>query len=270
MKKYFFNRSFCCGLILASVVFMLMIAGLFFMPCNPLENDVTNTLAGFSAAHFLGTDYLGRDVLSRLMLASRISIIIGFIVTLVSFVFGILLGALGGYFGGWLDAVVTKIIDVEMAFPGILLALMLTAVFGASIQVTVFALCIMGFPRFARIARSGFIKYKEATFVLASKARGASNIRIMARHILPNISGDLIVTATVSFAMAVLSESGLSYLGLGTQPPYPSFGNMLNDAQRYILANPEGVLIPALCVTMLVLGFNLIGDGINQVDRGQM
>lgn len=269
MKKYFLNGRFLLGFVLAALILILTLAGFFLMPFDPLEGNTEQILEGFSARHILGTDHLGRDVLSRLMLAGRISVCTGILVTLFSFLAGTLLGAAGGYFGGAADAVSSKIVDVLMAFPGILLALMLIAIFGSEIPITVLALTLMALPRFARISRSGFIKFKGATFVTASRARGASHLRIILRHILPNISGDLTVTATLTFSMAVLSESGLSYLGLGVQPPYPSFGRMLSDAQRFILTNLGGALAPALCLTILVTGFNLMGDGISQVNRGE-
>lgn len=268
LKKYFSNRNFLCGFVMASTIFLLMIFGFFAMPCNPSEIDVSQKFLGFSLAHIFGTDYLGRDILSRLMYASRVSILVGSAATTFGLIVGIFFGALGGYFGGIADSIITKIIDVQLSFPGILLALMLISIFGNGLQITILAICIMSVPRFARIARSGFLKYRGATFVLASKARGASDARIIFRHILPNIAGDLIVTATLNFSLAVLSESGLSYLGLGVQPPLVSFGRMLSEAQRFILTDIAGLLVPAIALVILALGFNLLGDGISQVNRG--
>ena len=163
--------------------------------------------------------------------------------------------------------VIQELVTVQMAFPGILLALMLIAVFGTEPKITVLALCIMSVPRFTRITRSSFLKYKTSLFVKSARARGASHARIMLVHILPNTLPEILVTCSLSFALAILSESSLSYLGLGIQPPVPSFGRMLNDAQRFIFSFPQGVLIPAFFLTALVAGFNLLGDGIAEVNR---
>lgn len=268
LKKYFSNKNFFCGFVMASSIFLLMILGFFVMPYDPNKINVSQKFLGFSSAHIFGTDYLGRDVFSRLMYASRVSIFVGSAATIFGLVVGTFFGALGGYFGGIADSLITKIIDVQLSFPGILLALMLIAVFGNGLQITILALSIMSVPRFARIAHSGFLKYHGATFVLASKARGASDARIILRHILPNIAGDITVTATLSFSLAVLSESGLSYLGLGVQPPLVSFGRMLSEAQRFILTDVTGLFVPAIALVILALGFNLLGDGISQVNRG--
>lgn len=267
MKKYFSNPRFTAGFVLFSIIFSLMLAGLFYLPYDPLTTDIEIKLQGISKAHLLGTDHLGRDVLSRIMYGSRITIFIGLAVTLAGLITGVLLGSLAGFFGNFTDTVIMKIIDVKMSFPGILLALMLISIFGPSIQNTILALSIMAVPRYTRITRSGFIKLRNSTFVTASRARGAGSLRIIFLHILPNIYSDLIVTGTLSFALAILSESGLSYLGLGVQPPEPSFGRMLSDAQRYIMQNPLGAVIPTLCITFLVLGLNLMGEGISKINR---
>lgn len=268
LQKYFSNKNFLCGFLMASIIFLLMIFGFFAMPCDPTEIDVSQKFLGVSRAHIFGTDYLGRDILSRLMYASRVSIMVGVTATIFGLVVGTLFGAVGGYFGGIADSLITKIIDVQLSFPGILLALMLISIFGTGLKITILALCIMSVPRFARIARSGFLKYRGTAFVLATKARGASDARIIFRHILPNIACDLTVTATLNFSLAVLSESGLSYLGLGVQPPLVSFGRMLSEAQRFILTDFAGLLVPAIALVILALGFNLLGDGISQVNRG--
>lgn len=249
------------------VVFLAMVIGWIHLPYDPNAIDIGNKLQFFTGSHLLGTDHLGRDILSRILVGTRISFLIGLIVVAFGLVVGTLIGSLAGYFGGIVDEIVIKLIDTQMAFPGILLALMLIAVFGTSLQNTVLALSIMSVPRFARISRSGFIKYREADFVKAARARGASHARIMMRHILPNVLPELIVTCSLGFSGAVMSEAGLSYLGLGIQPPNPSFGKMLSEAQNYIFQAPWYVLIPAVVITLLVMGFNLIGDGIQSVNE---
>lgn len=267
MKKYFQNKTFLAGSIMFSLILLVMLAGIIHLPYNCEAISVTEKLQGFSAAHLFGTDNLGRDVLSRIMVGIRISLAIGFIVMIAGLTVGLILGSLSGWFGGITDTIIMKFISTLMSFPGILMALMLIAVFGTDIKITIIAISIMSVPRYTRITRSGFIKYKNSLFVKAAKTRGASSFRIMYIHILPNIITELIVTATLTFSLAVLSESGLSYLGLGVQPPHPSFGRMINDAQNYIFANPAGVIVPVLFLIVLVLGLNLIGEGISQVNR---
>lgn len=265
MKKYFSNKSFLVGFCLISFFFVIMAVGFFYLPYNPNETDSSSQFLPCSMKHIFGTDHLGRDVFSRLVWGIRISFGIGTLVMLFGLFFGFLFGSVSGYFGGTLDAVIQKLITVQMSFPGILIALMLISVFGTDFKIMIFALCLMSLPRFTRITRSGVLKYKNALFVKSARARGASSLRIIVIHIFPNILPELLVTASLSFALAILSESGLSYLGLGVQPPAPSFGRMLNDAQRFIFSNPKGVVIPAIFLSALVSGFNFLGDGISEV-----
>ncbi|MGI5058755.1 ABC transporter permease [Treponema pectinovorum] len=267
IKKIWENKTFFVGFCMFSFIILIMVLGLIHLPYDYEATDSSLKLKGLSIVHLFGTDNLGRDVLSRILVGIRISVLIGFIVMIFGFVTGLILGSIAGWFGGFIDAFIMKLISVQMAFPGILLALMLAAVFEPSIKITVFALCIMSVPRFTRITRAGYIKLKNSIFVQAAIVRGAGNFRIMYIHILPNILSELLVTATFSFSMAILSESGLSYLGLGVRPPYPSFGRMLNDAQHYIFTNPLGVLIPLLFLAILVFSLNLMGDGIAEVNR---
>ena len=266
MKKYFANKSFFVGFSLICFFLLLMIAG-FFIQIDPNIPDTANKFASFSKNHILGTDHLGRDVFSRILVGTRISFGIGFAVMVFGSIVGLFLGSISGYFGGALDLIIQKLITAQMAFPGILLALMLIAVFGTDAKITIFALCVMSLPRFTRITRASFLKYKNSLFVKAARARGASHARLMIFHILPNALPELLVTCSLSFALAILSESGLSYLGLGIQPPAPSFGRMLNDAQRFIFRFPQGVIVPAIFLTLLVLAFNLLGDGISEVNE---
>ncbi len=250
-----------------SFITLLMLSGIIYLPYDPVLTDASAKFQGFSSVHLLGTDNLGRDVFSRILTGIRISMLIGAVVMVFGLLTGVLLGSLSGWYGGITDTIIMKLISTQMAFPGILLALVLIAVFEPDIKITVLALCIMSVPRFTRMTRSLYIKYKSALFIQAVRAKGAGDFRIMYRHILPNILSELTVTATLSFSMAILSESGLSYLGLGVRPPHPSFGRMLNEAQHYIFIKPDGVLIPLIFLTVLVLGLNLIGEGISQVNR---
>ena len=267
LKKCLHNKNFIIGLCMEGLMVLVMVVGFFYMPYDPDAMDTENELQFFSAAHPLGTDQFGRDVLSRIMQGARVSFLVGALTVVFGLVVGGAVGAVAGYYGGKVDEVIMKLIDTQMAFPGVLLALMLIAVFGNSIQNLILALGVMSIPRFARITRSGFIKYRDAEFIRAARSRGAGDGRIIFRHILPNIVPELIVTSSLGFAGAVMSEAGLSYLGLGIQPPTPSFGKMLSEAQGEILQAGWYVLVPAAAITLLVMGFNLIGDALQEVTQ---
>lgn len=267
MKKYFFNKSFFIGSTIFSLLLIFMIFANLFFELDYDKIDASNKFASFSKIHIFGTDYLGRDVFSRIVVGMQISLLIGFSVMILSLITGTILGATSGFFDKIPNLIITKFTDTQMAFPGILLALMLISIFGASINITIIALYLMSIPRVTRIAKSGFIKYKNSLFVTAAKAKGASNFRIMFYHIFPNILPDLIVTSTLNFSLSILSESGLSYLGLGVQPPLPSFGRMLNESQRFIIQCPSNIIIPAFFLIILVFSLNLIGEGISEVNQ---
>ena len=267
LKKCLRNKNFILGSCMVGLMVLIMVVGFFYMPYDPDVMDTEHELQFFSAAHPLGTDQFGRDILSRIMEGTRVSFLVGALTVVFGLLVGGAVGAVAGYYGGKIDEVIMKLIDTQMAFPGVLLALMLIAVFGNSLQNLIFALGIMSIPRFARITRSGFIKYRDAEFIKAARSRGAGDGRIIFLLILPNIVPELIVTSSLGFAGAVMSEAGLSYLGLGIQPPTPSFGKMLSEAQAEILQAGWYVLVPAAAITLLVMGFNLIGDALQEVTQ---
>ena len=267
LKKCLRNKNFILGSCMVGLMVLIMVVGFFYMPYDPDVMDTEHELQFFSAAHPLGTDQFGRDILSRIMEGTRVSFLVGALTVVFGLLVGGAVGAVAGYYGGKIDEVIMKLIDTQMAFPGVLLALMLIAVFGNGIQNLILALGVMSIPRFARITRSGFIKYRDAEFIRAARSRGAGDGRIIFRHILPNIVPELIVTSSLGFAGAVMSEAGLSYLGLGIQPPTPSFGKMLSEAQAEILQAGWYVLVPAAAITLLVMGFNLIGDALQEVTQ---
>ena len=267
LKKYLRNKNFILGSCMVGLMVLIMVVGFFYMPYDPDVMDTEHELQFFSPAHPLGTDQFGRDILSRIMEGTRVSFLVGALTVVFGLLVGGAVGAVAGYYGGKIDEVIMKLIDTQMAFPGVLLALMLIAVFGNSLQNLIFALGIMSIPRFARITRSGFIKYRDAEFIKAARSRGAGDGRIIFLHILPNIVPELIVTSSLGFAGAVMSEAGLSYLGLGIKPPTPSFGRMLSEAQAEILQAGWYVLVPAAAITLLVMGFNLIGDALQEVTQ---
>ena len=263
MARYLKNLSFLIGVVILSIMFAILFISFFHTPYDVTAMDLAHKLEGPSWTHLLGTDQFGRDVLSRVMKGIEVSFLIGITAVSSGLFFGLAIGSVSGYFGGKLDEAVMKVIDTLMAFPGVLLAMMLIAVFGNGLLNT------MTIPRFARIARSGYMEYRDSDFVKAERIRGAGSLRIMYMHILPNIMSELVATASLSFASAIMAEAGLSYLGLGMQPPSPSLGIMLSEAQDYMLRAPWYVLIPTVTITLLVIAFNLIGDGIEEVRGGE-
>lgn len=265
IRRYFSNMNFLIGFILVFFLFILLIVSFFYMPYGPTEMDTLHMLEAPSKNHWFGTDNLGRDILSRVMQGTQAAFYTGTLAVAICLAVGVLLGAVAGYYGGRIDSVIMHIIDAQMAFPGLLLALMLVAVFGTGLRNTVIALGIMGIPKFTRITRSGFLQYKEMEFVKAAKMKGASSFRIMFIHIMPNIVSSLIVACSLAFAGAILSEAGLSYLGLGIQPPDASWGRMLKDASSYMYVAPWTIIAPGAIISILVLGFNLLGDGLRDL-----
>lgn len=267
MKNYLKNKSFIAGISLFLFLLVFYFVGKFFLyqDCNLI--DLLQKQLAPSKNHLFGTDHLGRDLLSRILVGLEISTFIGFCVTIIACTTGTVLGAISGYFGGITDSVIKKITDAQMSFPGLLLSLMLIAVFGTGTTVTILSLSLINIPRFTRITRSNFIKYKDSLFVKAAITKGASWQRIIFIHIFPNVLPDILVTCSLTFSLAILSESGLSYLGLGVQPPSPSFGRILSEAQRFIIQSPSNIIIPAIVLIILILSFNLIGDGISEVNK---
>lgn len=265
MKKYLKNRSFVIGLCLISFLVLIMVVSIVWTPYDPILMDYSHTFEGPSFVHFLGTDNFGRDIFSRLMSGAQTAFLVGLFTVIIGGFIGIVIGSFSGYFGGAVDEILMRMIDAQMAFPGVLIALMIISIFGTGLRNTIIALGIMIVPRFARMTRSGYLQYKDAEFVNAAKARGANTVRIMYIHILPNILSSLVVTASLSFATAILAEAGLSYLGLGIQPPMASWGMMLKDAQSYLYIQPETLVYPGILITIMVLGFNFIGDGLRDI-----
>lgn len=258
------NLELIIGLTLIGFVAVLALISFFYTPYDPNAMDIAHKLETPSLLHLLGTDQFGRDVLSRMMVGSQLVLLVGFSTVMISLLIGGTLGILAGFYGGMVDTCVMKLIEIKMAFPGTLLALMLIAIWGPSVGMIVLALSMMNIPRFTRVIRSGYLQYKNATFVEAAKILGLSHTRIMLVHILPNISSSIYVTAALSFASSVLSEAGLSYLGLGLQPPLASWGKMLNEAQPYMIQAPFLAIIPGVMITLIVLGFNLVADGLRK------
>lgn len=265
MKLIKWNTELILGLILVGLVCLMGIISCFYTPFDPNNMDILSKLQPPSLTHLMGTDNFGRDVLSRIMVGSRLVLIIGLCTVIFSLLIGGLLGILAGYFGGFLNTIIMKLVEVKMAFPGTLLALMLISLWGSNIFMIILALSIMNIPRFTRVIRSGYLQYKTTTFVEAAIAIGLHPTHIMFKHILPNLASSIYITAALSFASATLSEAGLSYLGLGLSPPLASWGKMLGEAQAYMIQAPYLAIIPGLMITLVVLGFNLIADGLRKI-----
>lgn len=232
-------------------------------PYDPAVQDLANRLNGPSTTHWLGSDELGRDVLSRVIYGTRISITVSVAVMLVSFLIGSYLGAIGGYFNGSLDLVLNIVlINSFMAFPGVLLAIAFIAFLGPGLSRLILALCLIGWIGFARLARAQFLKTKEMDFVTAARASGASSARVIFIHMVPNTIQPIVVQACLGMANTILAEATLSFLGLGVPPPTPSWGSMLNDGRIHLFDAPHLVLFPAVAVMLAVLAFNFLGDAL--------
>jgi peptide/nickel transport system permease protein len=223
------------------------------------------SLAPPSAQHPFGTDEFGRDVLSRVLVGSRVSLIVAFLSVATAVALGTTLGLTAGYYGGSWDGVSMRAMDIIFAFPAILLAIAIMAVLGTSLLNLVIAIGIVYTPQFARVARAAALTVRSLEFVDAARVLGLGNLRIIGRHLIPNIMAPVIVQVSLSLSLAILSESALSFLGLGTQPPTPSWGNMLSEGRQFLELAPWNAVFPGLAIMLVVLGFNLLGDGLRDL-----
>jgi len=265
LRRFSKDINFMIGLALVGLVVFTATLSLFYTPYDPNRMEISARLQGPSSSHWFGTDHYGRDILSRVMRGAVNSITVGFIAVGIGMSLGVLLGALAGYWGGWLDEATMRVMDVIYGFPAVLTAILITSILGPGIKNSMIAIGIYNIPIFARLTRGNILSLKEQDYVLAARAVGQSNLKIIRKHILPNALSPLIVQATVSFAVAILAEAGLSYLGLGTQPPHPSWGRMLNEAQPFIHLSAWPAIFPGLAIAIAVLGFNLLGDGLRDI-----
>lgn len=259
------NRSAAVGLILIALVLLVAAIGPSLAPYDPLVPAPLDRLQGPSMAHYFGTDSLGRDIFSRIIYGSRISIMIGLISVTISLVPGTLLGLLAGYCGGRTDDVIMRLMDVLLAFPAILLAIFITAILSPNLTNTMIAVGIVYIPHYARIVRASALSLKEQLFIQAIRHLGGSHTRVLLGHILPNSLPPIIVYATLGMGTAVLQAAALGFLGLGAQPPQPEWGAMLSDGRQYIQLAPHVAAFPGAAILLLVLGFNLFGDGLRDV-----
>jgi peptide/nickel transport system permease protein len=258
------NRSFMIGAALVLFVLLIAIFADWLAPFDPLRSNVRARLQAPGAVYWFGTDHFGRDILSRVIFGGRISMVIGFLVVVVTGVFGTLIGAVAGYFRP-LDNPLMRLMDALMAFPAILLAITVSAVLGASVTNVVIALALATTPHTARIVRASVLIVRELEYVEAARALGASEARILFRHVLLNALGPLIVRLTYVFAIAILAEAALSFIGVGPPPPAPSFGSIIAQGRDFIAVAPWVMLFPGLAIIISVLGLNLLGDGLRDL-----
>ena len=249
---------------IAVLLVLLSTAGLapWIAPYDPTQQNLENNLVTPSRSHPLGTDKLGRDLLSRIVYGSRISVLVGMSTVTIAVLIGLAVGSLSDYFGGWVDHLLMRLVDILMAFPGILLAIAFTAVLGPGLDHVVLALSLLGWTGYARLVRGEIMALRERDFVHAAQALGGSPARVILLHMLPNLLPPLSIQATFGMAAAIIAEGSLSFLGLGAQPPTPSWGSMLNEGRQFILVAPHLTAFPGLAIMITILGLNLVGDGL--------
>jgi peptide/nickel transport system permease protein len=259
------HPSFAIGGVLVALLLAAAALSLVWSPYPPADIDVPNKFAPPSAAHWLGTDSLGRDIASQLLVGAQNSIVVGVVAVGIGVLIGVALGLLASARRGWVEELVMRASDFTFAFPALLSAIMLTALYGPGLVTSVVAIGIFNIPVFARITRAAANAVWAREYVLAARAAGKGGWRITLDHVLPNIASVLIVQSTIQFAIAILAEAALSYLGLGTQPPQPSWGRMLNEAQTQMFQAPLLAVWPGAAIALAVLGLNLMGDGLRDL-----
>ncbi len=265
LQRAFKHRSFVLGAVLTFLLVFAATLSLIWTPWSPYEIDMAQKLQRPSLAHWLGTDPFGRDIASLLLVGARNSILVGVIAVSIGLFIGAGLGLLAAAKRGWVEEVIMRLADFTFAFPAILSAIMMTAVFGAGIVNSIIAIGIFNIPNFIRVTRASAVAVWSREYVLAARACGKGLFKITVDHVLPNISSVLIVQITIRFAIAILAEAALSYLGLGTQPPQPSWGRMLAEAQTLLFQAPLLAVFPGVAIVMAVLGLNLLGDGLRDL-----
>lgn len=260
------SKSSVVGLLIVLAFFLLAALAPFLAPADPLAQHLDAQLARpLHSGFLLGADDLGRDILSRILYGARISLMVGTISVSISLVAGGLVGLFSGYFGGTLDLLAMRVIDIMMAFPSILLAIVICAALGPSLQNAMIAIGFIGVPSFARMIRASVLAEKETDYVVAERSLGAGHLRLIFTAILPNCIAPIIVQSTLSYAGAIISAAGLSYLGLGAQPPTPEWGFMVSSGKDYIQTAWWVITFPGIAILLAVLGFNLLGDGLRDV-----
>ncbi len=256
------NKIAVLGLLIVSLYVFCAIFAPYVAPYNPIEQDLSKSFLPPCKEHPLGCDEFGRDILSRIIWGARVSLIIQVSSVVIAMVIGVLIGAIGGYYGGKIDEVLMRLMDMLLAFPGMLLALAIIAVLGPSLVNLIIAIGIYSVPQFARITRGSVLAIKENEYVTAARAIGESDLSIIVRYVLPNALSPIVVQTTLRMATVLLTAAGLGFLGLGVQPPTPEWGTMLSSARMYLRLAPFVAFFPGLAIMIVVLGFNFLGDGL--------
>jgi len=262
LRAFSTNRTSWIGLTVFGLLLVLTVLAPWLAPHDPLEQDVLNKLASPSATYWLGTDYFGRDILSRLLHGARYSLIIGFASTFFAMVVGSIIGMLAGYYGGRFDSLVMQVMGILLAFPALILGLIVVAMLGPSLPNIVLAIAITSVPSFARIARAPTIAVKERDFIEAGRSLGFNDLRILFVHILPNIMAEIMVMFSLWTASSIRTEASLAFIGLGLKPPIPTWGGMIREGFENILDSYWLALAPGVAILLVVLALNLLGDGL--------
>ncbi|MFD1861761.1 ABC transporter permease [Planococcus chinensis] len=262
IRRLFKNKLAVAGLIIVILQILMAIFAPMITIHDPIKQNLASSeLPVFSEGHWLGTDNYGRDVWSRIVYGARISLVVGIVAVSLGLIGGVVLGMLAGFYPK-LDAVIMRIVDLLFSFPGILLAMLIIAILGTSLVNVAIAISIWSIPTCARIVRGSVLSIKEKEYIMAMRSMGASDLRIMARHILPNATAPIIVFATMRMATAILSTASLSYLGLGAQPPTPEWGAMISQGQDFMWSSPHLTIVPGIAIMLTVFAFNVLGDGL--------
>ena len=264
-SRLFRNINFTIGLFITLAILLTALISIGYTPYDPNRMNLSIRFQAPNKIHWLGTDQYGRDIFSRIMKGSANSIIVGLVAVSIGICFGILLGSLAAFYKRWADEAIMRVSDVLYAFPAILSAILITSILGPGAVNSMIAIGIFNIPIFARLTRATSLSTWERDYVTSAKAIGRSDAGIIWKYILPNIRSSLIVQGTVQFAIAILAEAGLSYLGLGTQPPHASWGRMLNEAQTFMGTSPSLAIFPGFAIALAVMGFNLLGDGLRDI-----
>jgi len=264
-RRLFRNINFTIGFLITLIILLTALFSLGYTPYDPNRMNLSTRFQAPNPNHWLGTDQYGRDIFSRVMKGAVNSIIVGIVAVSIGISFGILLGSLAAFYKKWVDESIMRISDVLYGFPAVLSAILITSILGPGVVNSMMAIGIFNIPIFARLTRVTSLSIWERDYVTSAKAIGRSDAGIIWRHILPNILSSLIVQGTVQFAIAILAEAGLSYLGLGTQPPHASWGRMLQEAQTFMGTSPWLAIFPGCAIALAVLGFNLLGDGLRDM-----
>ncbi len=262
MTRLLKNFAFTAGALLTIALILVALGAPLLAPFDPDVQDTSRRLEPPSKQHLLGLDDLGRDVLSRIVFGARVSLRVGFSVVLIGSLIGVALGAIAGYFGGAWDVIIMRVCDILLAFPGILLAIALVAMLGPSLNNVILALAVINWVGYARLTRGQVLKIREMEYVTAARALGARSPRVILQHVLPNVINPVIVMATLGLAGAILAEAALSFLGLGVQPPTPSWGSMLTSGRQYLGIANHLAIFPGAAIMLAVMGLNFLGDGL--------